>query len=151
MSCRNVAFTSPNISNLSLDDLYKIIGTPICEELIRLDGTALEPSLPKHLVEAAKWDDWIDEDDEDIRIFNFSESFPVDSKLQKLAQPSQLRAPETFFMDYFDCRIDLWRVGCVVRFLSSNRRSAFSVNTSITLNSDIFPHLRNESLLVPGR
>jgi hypothetical protein len=72
LSCRNIAFTESQLSTLSLDDLYKTIGAPLCEELVRLDGTSLGPSLPKYLIEAANWDYWTDEDDEDIRIFDFS-------------------------------------------------------------------------------
>jgi hypothetical protein len=31
--------------------------------------------MPSQLIKAATWDTWIDEDDEDLRIFDFGETF----------------------------------------------------------------------------
>lgn len=99
---------------MNVDEILSVIGTPIVEDLIRLDGKPLDLSLPKHLVKAAPWDDWLDEDEEDIRIIDFGESFPKNTRVESLAQPGQLRVPETVFVGSFDYRVDLWRAGCVV-------------------------------------
>jgi serine/threonine-protein kinase SRPK3 len=88
---------------------------PEFEALARVDGQALEPGVPKQLVKKAEWVNWIDEDDEDIRLIDFGEAFVQGSKPNRLAQPPDLRAPETIFTDHFDHRLDLWRAGITVR------------------------------------
>jgi hypothetical protein len=65
-------------------------------------------------VRKAGWDDWIDEDDEDIRLIDWGETFVHGAEPTKLAQPADLRAPEIIFGGRFDYRLDLWRVGCTV-------------------------------------
>lgn len=70
-----------------------------------------------HLTKAAEWVDWIDDDEEDLRIIDLGEAFLHGVETKKLAQPSSLRAPETIFTGSFDHRLDLWRAGIVVRLL----------------------------------
>lgn len=96
------------------NDLFEVLGTPEWEELVRLDGEPLAKGLPKHLVKAAEWDDWVDEDEEDLRIIDLGESFLQGAEPETLAQPGPLRAPETIFTERFDHRVDLWRAGCMV-------------------------------------
>jgi serine/threonine-protein kinase SRPK3 len=100
------------------DELLKTLGMPQTEILSRLDGKPLDKDLPTQLIETASWEDWIDEDDEDIRIVDFSESFFRGAEPTKLAQPVTLRVPETIFENEFDYRVDLWRAGCMVRELA---------------------------------
>ncbi|GAB1207905.1 hypothetical protein APSETT445_006641 [Aspergillus pseudonomiae] len=57
------------------DELFEVLGMPESEELVRLDGKPLDKALPKHIVKATEWDEWIDEDDEDLRILDFGEAF----------------------------------------------------------------------------
>jgi serine/threonine-protein kinase SRPK3 len=83
--------------------------------LVRLDGKPLDKSLPKHVVGAPKWDNWVDEDKEDLRIIDFGEGFLKGAEPAELAQPKPLRVPETIFAEPFDHRVDLWRAGCAVR------------------------------------
>jgi hypothetical protein len=82
---------------------------------VRRDGKPLNHGIPGQLVRATAWDCWIDEDDEDIRVFDLGEAFLKGGEPEKLAQPSHLRAPETIFMDSCDSRHDLWRAGIMVR------------------------------------
>ncbi|TVY46844.1 Protein kinase [Lachnellula occidentalis] len=96
------------------DDLFEVLGLPEFEELTRIDGQPLGPGVPKQLVKRAFWDDWIDEDEEDIRIIDFGEVFVEGSNPGILAQPPDLRAPETIFTDLLDHRLDLWRAGITV-------------------------------------
>jgi serine/threonine-protein kinase SRPK3 len=103
------------LSTLRLDSLYGVLGNPESEELVRLDGKALDMGLPRYLVKAAEWDDWIDEDDEDLRILDLGEAFHQGAEPKHLAQPGALRVPETIFAASFDYRVDLWRAGCIVR------------------------------------
>lgn len=115
ISGRNIAFSCTHLWKQTEEELFDVLGFPEVEPLTRLDGTPLGNGLPTHLVKAAEWDDWIDEDDEDIRLFDFGEGFFQGQEPKKLAQPGSLRVPETIFTDSFDYRVDLWRTGCMVR------------------------------------
>lgn len=97
------------------EHLFEVLGSPESIELVRLDGKPISINLPSHLVKAVSWVDWIDEDDEDLRIIDFGEAFLQGEDTKKLAQPGSLQAPETIFTDNFDYRLDLWRIGIVVR------------------------------------
>ncbi|KAJ5334685.1 hypothetical protein N7452_007088 [Penicillium brevicompactum] len=96
------------------EELFEVLGSPEVEPLARIDGTPLGSGLPTELVKAADWVDWVDEDEEDIRLLDFGESFLHGQEPAKLAQPGSLRVPETIFTDSFDYRVDLWRAGSMV-------------------------------------
>lgn len=110
-----MAFSCNNLSTATKKDLFQVLGVPESEQLTRLDGLQLSDGLPKTLVKAAEWVDWVDGDG-DIRIFDFDKSFFQGEEPVKLTQPSPLRAPETIFEKSFDSKIDLWRAGCTVSF-----------------------------------
>lgn len=114
ISGRNLAFSCTHLSDATEEQLFEVIGSPEIEPLVRIDGMPLENGLPTQLVKAAEWVDWIDEDDEDIRLFDLRESFLHGKEPAKLAQPGTLRVPETIFTNSFDYRVDLWRIGCMV-------------------------------------
>lgn len=61
-----------------------------------------------------EWDRWIDEEEENIRLLDFGQTFTQGAEPERTAQPRDLRAPETIFTDRFDYRLDLWRVGFAV-------------------------------------
>ncbi|PYI04553.1 kinase-like protein [Aspergillus sclerotiicarbonarius CBS 121057] len=71
ISGTNIAFSASQLSKASKEDLFEILGAPESEPLTRVDGKPLDEGLPKHLIEAASWIDWVDEDDEDLRIVDF--------------------------------------------------------------------------------
>ncbi|KAJ5812377.1 hypothetical protein N7474_008678 [Penicillium riverlandense] len=114
ISGRNIAFACTSLKTTTEQQIFRVLGTPEIESLARLDGQPLQKGLPTQLVKAAEWVDWIDEDEEEIRLLDFGESFLLDTKPEKLAQPGILRVPETIFTDGFDYRVDLWRVGCMI-------------------------------------
>ncbi|KAJ5088289.1 hypothetical protein N7456_011905 [Penicillium angulare] len=114
ISGRNIAFTCSNLWYKTEDELFSVIGYPEVEPLARLDGTPLGDELPKQLVKAADWTEWIEEDEEDIRVFDFGESFFHGQEPENLAQPGSLRVPETIFTDKFDYRVDLCRTGYMI-------------------------------------
>ena len=116
ISGNNIVFTCGHLSSATKEDLFELLGTPISAELARLDGKPLDEGLPKHLVSTAEWDNWTDEDVENLRIIDLGESFLQGAEPTKLAQPGPLQAPETIFMEHFDHRVDLWRAGCVVSY-----------------------------------
>ena len=113
-----MAFTTHRISKLSVKAMLELIGAPKTEKLIRCDGKALTPGMPEQLVKKTVWYDWIDEDDEDVRLIDFGEAFAHRAIPTRLAQPSDLQVPEKIFTGRFDYRIDLWRAGCLVRLLT---------------------------------
>jgi serine/threonine-protein kinase SRPK3 len=122
----NVAFTCKGLSQLTEEELFKVLGTPEAEELAQLDGKLLDGKLldegmPTQLAKTAGWDKWVEEDDEDIRIFDLGEAFLKGAEPKMLAQPRQLKAPETILTDSYDYRVDLWRAGIVVRTLRLKR------------------------------
>ena len=84
-----------------------------------MDGGSLGDNIPRRLVKSVDWPGWPhedDEEDEDIRVIDIGEAFTQNTKPERLAQPGGLQAPETIFTAEFDCRIDLWRAGLIVRF-----------------------------------
>jgi serine/threonine-protein kinase SRPK3 len=103
------------LSQLTEEKLFKVLGAPTSEKLARLDGEPLDEGVPSQLVKTARWSGWVDEYDEDLRIFDFGESFRKGAELERLAQPGPLKAPETIFTDSYDYRLDLWRAGIIVR------------------------------------
>ncbi|BAE65843.1 unnamed protein product [Aspergillus oryzae RIB40] len=75
---------------------HGVLGTPEIELLARVDGAPLHNGLPTQLVKAAEWVEWVDEDDEEIRLLDVGESFLQGEEPNVLAQPGTLRVPETF-------------------------------------------------------
>jgi serine/threonine protein kinase len=114
ISSANICFTASKLTLLPDSDILDVIGHPEPAKVARKDAALLEPGLPHELVRKAGWDDWTDEDEEDVRLVDWGESFPIEEIPARLAQPSDLRAPETIFTKQFDHRVDLWRAGCVV-------------------------------------
>lgn len=113
----NVAFSCSHLSKVAKEDLFNVLGLPESEDLARLDGKPLDKSLPKHMIRATEWDEWIDEDVENLRVLDFGEAILQGNEPRALAQPGPLRVPETIFDECFDHRVDLWRSGCMVGFL----------------------------------
>ncbi|KAJ5124952.1 uncharacterized protein N7515_008777 [Penicillium bovifimosum] len=113
---RNIAFSCTQLSTTTEEGLFDVIGPPEIEPLAYIGGSPLEHGLPSQLIKAAEWVNWIDEDDEDIRLLDIGESFLQGEEPETLAQPGSLRVPETIFMDSFDYRVDLWRVGCMIYY-----------------------------------
>ncbi|EAQ88781.1 predicted protein [Chaetomium globosum CBS 148.51] len=119
-----MAFTTARLATLSPSALFKIIGAPNTEKLVRLDGKPLAPGMPEQLVEKTEWEDWIDEDEEDVRLIDFGEAFPHSAPPTKLAEPGGLQAPEGIFTGKFDYRVDLWRAGCTSKLEGKFTRHA---------------------------
>lgn len=99
----------------------RIIGKPVAESLVREDGQPVEARFPKHIVRRAEWDKWLDEDQEDIRLIDWGESFRRGEEPAQVALPIDCKAPETILTDRLDYRIDLWTAGIVVGSQSSYR------------------------------
>ena len=83
--------------------------------MVRLDGQPIDDSLPRQLVDVAAWEDWIEEDEEDIRVIDFGQASMHGQEPERLAQPEGLIVPESILTNTFDYRMDLWHIGIVVR------------------------------------
>lgn len=136
-------------------ELVEILGPPETEQLARRDGKPVGKGLPSQLIKATGWEDnWIDEDDEDIQVFDFGEAFLKGAEPEKLPQPSHLKAPETIFMDSYDSRHDLWRAGIMLgTIMTSSDWGLFKLLTShrveeLTLPSALCPKASTFSCLV---
>ncbi|KAG8407817.1 hypothetical protein J3459_018330 [Metarhizium acridum] len=117
ISSGNVVFTCYQL--LEDDEELQEIpgGDPIVAEYT---GTEPLPSyLPKHVVAATSWNGWYDYAEEDVRLVDWGEFFLTSetATAASLAQPLDLRSPETFFVGSIDYHHDLWRAGCVIHVL----------------------------------
>ena len=95
--------------------LSEALGEPVTLGLARIDGQPLSKSLPSRWVASAVWDDWNDEDEEDLRLIDFGESFQPGAETKKLADPQCLPAPETIFTSTLDFGSEKWSAGIMVR------------------------------------
>lgn len=71
VNCRNISHTCTHLSNATEKQPFDVLGPPEVESLARIDGTPLENGLPTQLVRAAECEDWVDEDEEEIRLLDF--------------------------------------------------------------------------------
>ena len=112
VSPSNIAFTcKPALE--SDDKLWKTLGG----EAVVAEYESTQPRsrhLPVHVVRSASCSGWFDRPWEDIALIDWGESFSTEEVRRTLAQPVDLRSPETFFVESFNYRHDLWRTGCVV-------------------------------------
>lgn len=102
----------------SEEDLFDTIGDPVTAAYTNTE-IPWSPELPKHLVQYTVWPGWYEASDEDLRLLDLGLAFPVGNTVTGIAQPWDLRSPETFFIGSFDYRHDLWRAGCVVGIFSA--------------------------------
>lgn len=112
ISPSNLAFTC-NFAVGDDEDLWLMMGSE--PTVAEYDGKKPRSHhLPRQLVASAKWPGWYDSPDDNLCLIDFGESFPINETRTDLAQPFNLRPPETFFIKSFDYRHDFWRAGCVV-------------------------------------
>ncbi|KID85843.1 srpk [Metarhizium guizhouense ARSEF 977] len=81
--------------------------------------------MPKQLIGSTGWDEWVDEDEEDIRLIDWGQTFRCGKEPAHLAQPGDLKAPEIIFTGRFDHRVDLWRAGGIIYTLVFAARPFF--------------------------
>jgi hypothetical protein len=141
-----LALTSSCFKDCSEERLAEILGPPKTEELRPVDGEPLKASFPQYIVESTRWEDWLEEDDEDIRLIDRGEAFSRGAEPIKIAQPFGLNAPETIFTPRIDYRIDLWRAGWIVSTDTSVSKSQRLIN--FITNS--LPHISQKPFLAYG-
>ncbi|KFY38574.1 hypothetical protein V494_04318 [Pseudogymnoascus sp. VKM F-4513 (FW-928)] len=114
ISTKNMAFTAKNLSKVTKERLFQVLGEPFLENVERIDGQPLADGIPHYLVKSATWDGWDRECDEDFRILDFGECFVHGREPDIITQPGGLMPPETVLTEEFDYRVDLWRVGIAI-------------------------------------
>ncbi|KAH7144317.1 hypothetical protein B0J13DRAFT_607686 [Dactylonectria estremocensis] len=120
VSNANVAFTCKNVIG-SEEDLFYAIGDPATAAYTNTQ-IPWSPELPKHLVRFTLWPDWSEAPNEEFRLLDLGQAFPVDNTITSIAQPGDVRSPETFFIGSFNYQHDLWRAGCVIYSLFYQKR-----------------------------
>ncbi|OAQ99804.1 hypothetical protein LLEC1_00713 [Akanthomyces lecanii] len=112
----SIVFSINNLAHLSNEAFIAGLDELQTAELVRIDESPLDDEhLPKQLVGAAEWDDWIDEDEEDIRLIDVCDSFRVGDQVPSSeAVHDAICPPEALFEETFDYRVDLWRAGTVL-------------------------------------
>ncbi|KAJ3479680.1 hypothetical protein NLG97_g8260 [Lecanicillium saksenae] len=114
----NVVFTLRHLAGASDETLLEAVGELETTTLLCADGAPTSAHMPSQLVRAATWDNWVDEDEEDVCFVDFGSSFRVgDAMGSSDFEHSAVSPPETILADTFDYRIDLWRVGCIIHSL----------------------------------
>ena len=103
------------------------------------------PGKPRELTETVSWDGWADEDQADICLIDFGESFFSATDSSQVAQPLDQQVPESIFENRLDYEADLWRAGIVVRNLCL-RSSCVSgkVNCLLTVSCQIYTLVFNQ-------
>lgn len=137
-----VVFSGRSLST-TRERIFKFVGAPEVEPLVRSDGRPLDEGLPTHLVKAIVWDSWVEEDHEDLRIIDFGRSFFQWEKTRRIGKTGPFPAPETIFTGSFDYRVDLWRAGCVV----SDHASTLD---AVLMFIDILVSFWNKPLYIQG-
>jgi serine/threonine-protein kinase SRPK3 len=84
---------------------------------IRAGKGLLGPGKPRELTETATWDGWGNEDQTDICLLDFGESFFHAVDPCHISQLSRQKVPESIFENCLDYKADLWRAGIIVRNL----------------------------------
>ena len=113
LNTRNLAFTMPNIDNMTQKRFIEVLGNPEVGHVGRTDGEDLEPGIPEYIVRPTSY--WTHSwKSQEIKIIDFGESFSRTIVPQTLHTPLSVRAPEVIFQDRIDYRVDLWSMGCMV-------------------------------------
>lgn len=72
---RNIAFTCKRLQHTTEQELFEVLGPPEVEPLAQLDGMSLDKSLSTQLIKFVEWVNWVDEDEEDIRLLMLGKAF----------------------------------------------------------------------------
>lgn len=123
ISGANIAFSCKGLWHVPEETLFEVIGSPQVVPLERCDEIPLNKRLPKELLECAHWNEYSGEEEDDIRLIEFGESFLHGEEPAVLNQPRHLRCPETIIAETFNYRVDLWRTGCFVSAITFPRIS----------------------------
>lgn len=111
----NILLRVASLPQVADRDLATLLGEPEIGPIRDEHPSHLNASHPNYLVPPA--DVQISSqslESPEICIADFGEAFEGACKTGKSNTPLSLRAPETFFEDDWDFRIDLWGAGCTV-------------------------------------
>ncbi|KAK5633266.1 hypothetical protein RRF57_008980 [Xylaria bambusicola] len=118
----NVLFKLPDLSSMTISDLYDKYGEPIKEDVIRRDGAPLSAHVPQYVVCPA----WLGKacedvtlEDAEVTLTDFGEAWkPADTPRYTLNTPALYRPPEAMFAQAQQIPIslaaDIWTLGCTI-------------------------------------
>jgi serine/threonine-protein kinase SRPK3 len=118
----NVILAPPDISSLTVEDLYTQFGEPPKEPAIRLDGKPISHNVPPYVMRGA----WLGKSCEDVRlsdarvlVTDFGESWqPLSRPRYHLGIPILYNPPESLFAEKEGTPIgfaaDVWALACFV-------------------------------------
>lgn len=119
---RNLAFTLPCMDNMTEENFIEMLGKPEIGYVRRHDCKGLEPGMPEYVVRPTSFRMRSSDLSQTIKIIDFGESF-LARVPPTLHTPLAVRAPEIIFKDRIDYRVDLWSMGCMVRFIQRQLRN----------------------------
>ncbi|KAF2223277.1 kinase-like domain-containing protein [Elsinoe ampelina] len=111
---QNLALGIPSLARLDEKDFYQALGHPKRAQVTRSDGGELEPHVPPYLVKPAPFADEQHLHLHHFKLVDFGASFRGAIGSQSLLNPPVIRAPEQFFGEELDFRVDLWSMGCTL-------------------------------------
>lgn len=109
----NIVFELPDLSSVSPEDLYHILG-PIKTERPQLFRDTESPHPPKRMVEAANFSGLDFSTLTKIRLIDFGESFFTDQPPSSLGAPIDFFPPEICFGYTPSPKSDVWSLACVL-------------------------------------
>jgi serine/threonine-protein kinase SRPK3 len=111
-----VVLASDRLAHLTEDEITDMFGDADPPYLERLDGKPIEEGMPRQEHMSVEWPALrpIFDDNLSIRILDFAASFRHDQPLAKPACAKGFGAPELYFADSYDFRIDLYSAGLLV-------------------------------------
>ncbi|KAG6319954.1 hypothetical protein E4U22_003895 [Claviceps purpurea] len=113
---QNLAIVVPGLDALSEEDFIATLGDFVTGAVTKIDHGPWAPNVPTEMIRPAifREEDVLAAPCPSIKIIDFGEAFFSDDAPSTLNNPFVLRAPEIFFKDRLDLRVDLWTAGCLI-------------------------------------
>lgn len=106
----------PGLDSLNEEDFIARLGKFVTGAVTKIDHGPWAPNVPTEMIRPALFreEDILAAPCPSIKIIDFGEAFFSDDAPSTLRTPFVLQAPEIFFKDRLDPRVDLWSAGCLV-------------------------------------
>ncbi|KAG6192742.1 hypothetical protein E4U10_004076 [Claviceps purpurea] len=113
---QNLAIVVPGLDSLNEEDFIARLGKFVTGAVTKLDDGPWAPNVPTEMIRPALFreEDILAAPCPSIKIIDFGEAFFSDDAPSTLRTPFVLQAPEIFFKDRLDPRVDLWSAGCLI-------------------------------------
>lgn len=127
MTTANIVFGMVGMEQYSVDDLYRVFGSPEIQELETESGEPTGPEAPRYIVKALDFlSASVNHVSKDVKIIDFDQAFPAASPPKKLlGTPAEFLAPEVAVGRLVGPASDVWALGCSI-FRMRSGESPFS-------------------------